>query len=270
MTRRALLCYSRFHFDPRRGTALTTSAGIIARSLFETLERGGYAVDYIDTDDAASVTPKGYDLFVGQPPGWVAAADRAAAAMNVLFMPTTDPRRRNRLLREAARRWRVPIEDTLSAEETSSALARADLVLQIGNEYAIRTLRDHGVPPEKIVHLHYGLPHITIGAAAKTRGSYLHLAASICLRKGSAEVLQLLGGPDAPPRLTLVGRTDHEPWRSKVAEALAAHPEWRHVPWLDSSGQEYLGILDTHEWLVFPTIEEAEPGTVLEAMSRQV
>ena len=271
--KRALLLYAPLLFDPRVGRETTGSAGVIAKSLYTTLIERGYEVTYIGPDEAATFPLGEYDLFVGQPDRWVPAARRSGARVKILFPPTTHPLRRNRLMRQAAGRWGVAPEELLPAHpEALQALEMADFIMQIGNEAAIEALLRHGVACRKIIHIHYGVRHLPIpeGALCRDLSSFVYLAAALSLRKGFPEILEFFEGRLKEKRLTIMALHAPEPWAARLSLARRKHPEWKVVLGLQSNEPTYREILSLQSWLLFPTVEEAEPGTVLEAMSQGI
>src|SRR3989344_2291632 len=122
--KKALLLYSKHHFNPEIKKESTASAGVISKSC--------YSVDYIDPSEVQNVKNKKYDLFIGHPAGWVEVINNNEINVKVVFMPTTHPARRNELIRKASDRWGVKKEELLEYKETQEALMLADYVVQIG------------------------------------------------------------------------------------------------------------------------------------------
>ncbi|MDE1925191.1 MAG: glycosyltransferase, partial [Patescibacteria group bacterium] len=71
--------------------------------------------------------------------------------------------------------------------------------------------------------------------------------------------------------LTLVGeiRKKENPayWKSHIVELERHNPRATYLGFIDSSSKKYKEVLAKHAWYLFPSVEEGEPGTVLEAMT---
>jgi GT2 family glycosyltransferase len=276
MNKKALLSYSRGHFDPNDKEQKFYSASIIAKSLYDTLTRSGYDVVYIDPTEVPK-DPGSYDLFVGQPYRWVELAASCDRALKVLFMPTSHPFTRNERMHDARKKWDVPRDEELL--DTSSAALRAfslaDYIIQIGNELNIDSLLENGVPREKIIHIHYGLPSAWATALPPAQGpldTYLHTASELGLRKGLPDLLKFFGAlPFSSKKLTLVGNIrkneNYEYWHARIKELEQQNPNVTHIEFTDSTLTTYKELLASHAWYLFPSLEEGEPGTVLEAMT---
>jgi glycosyltransferase involved in cell wall biosynthesis len=267
--KRALLLYSSYHFDPRIGHQTNESASIIAKSLYKSLEFSGYQVDYIGPDEADSFLERDYDLFVGQPANWLKARIRSRAKKSVLFMPTTHPLRRNNLMKQVAKKWNVSPEELLPVGASDlEAFQEADWIIQIGNQYAIEGLLRNGVPINKIIHVHYGLERPIKFNSRKiiNLNSFLYLATTLGLRKGFPELIKLFSNIGNQNSLMLIGRVVNEPWITILKNSLESHANWLHFQFIESY-PEYLEIISKNAFLIFPTVEEAEPGTLIESMS---
>ncbi|HVU80083.1 MAG TPA: glycosyltransferase [Candidatus Paceibacterota bacterium] len=273
--KKALLSYSRAHFDPLAGEQKFHSASIIAKSLYDTLKRTGYEVDYID----ASESPAGsrYDLFVGIPLRWVEIAAQCDGAIKVLFMPTGHPLYRNERMRAARKIWNAPYEEELldAGPAALQAFTLADYILQIGNEMSVIALIERGVPRKKILLIHYGLPASWSASAPSASGPldrYIHVAAGLGLRKGLPAVLQAFSVPPFNAKaLTLVGEikkeANHAYWQARLDELVRKNPRVTRTGFIDSSSQKYKEALAQNAWYLFPSIEDVEPGTLQEAMT---
>lgn len=265
----ALLSYSKQYFDPAKEIFSTSSTGIIIRSLYSTLVRAGYSVDYINCTEADIFGLKQYDLFIGQPTNWLNAARRSKAKIKILFMPTSHPFKRNILLRQEAYKRKVPIdEDIAEGPKVWKSFEEADLILQIGNQYAIKALIRFGVDPNKIIHIHYGMNHISYINNKQNINSYLHIATSLGLRKGFPEVLDIFSkNNNAKIRLTFMGNIANDSWKKILNNYLSENQNWKYIPWVNSDLDLYKEIIREHSWIIFPSIEDVEPGVLQDAMT---
>ncbi|KKT37078.1 MAG: Methyltransferase FkbM family [Parcubacteria group bacterium GW2011_GWA1_44_13] len=275
--KKALLLYSKHHFNPEIKKESTASAGVISKSLYRTLIKSGYSVDYIDPSEVQNVKNKKYDLFIGHPAGWVEVINNNEINVKVVFMPTTHPARRNELIRKAADRWGVKKEELLEYKETQEALMLADYVVQIGNGFAVKSLIDNGVPKEKIIHMHYGIEHLPseFSIGKRNLDNFLHLASGLGLRKGLPETLEIFTRYLKDKKLTAVGDIykngpNYEYWKNRIDSYSTKFSNFKYLGYIPSDSKEYNDLLEKQSWLLYPAIEEGEPGTVIEAMSKGV
>ncbi len=273
---KALLIYSKDHFDPSSNKELSSSAGIIAKSLYSTLLSAGFSVDYLDYPEIADITEE-YDIFIGHLSNWSTAAKKSKARTKILFMPTTHPLSRNTTIKKYSKKWKEPVDELLEINtETLTAFKEADFILQIGNEYAIKALLKNGVPLKKIVHIHYGITHLDNGPVhERNLDNFLHLAGGVGLRKGLPKVIEVFSKDSfSNKKIDIVGSVfgGHYKtyWEEKIKSFLKKNQRARYLGFIKSDTEEYKKLLDANSWLIFPSIEEGEPGTVLEAMSRGV
>ncbi|MHB8710421.1 MAG: FkbM family methyltransferase [Minisyncoccota bacterium] len=273
---KALLVYSKNHFDPSVNRETAASAGIIAKSLYETLFRSGFSVDYLDYSEIGKINGK-YDLFIGHLSNWLAASKKSQAKTKILFMPTTHPLNRNKLIRKYSKLWKEPAEEFLPINgDVIKTFSEADFVLQIGNEYAIKALLENGVPLKKILHIHYGINYLNNeNIPQKDINNFIYLAAGLGLRKGLPKVMEIFSNKlFSEKKLTVVGTIyesrNKKYWEDKLVVFLRNNPNSIYLGFIKSDTKEYKEVIDKNSWLIFPTIEEGEPGTALEAMSRGV
>jgi GT2 family glycosyltransferase len=266
--KKALVLYSSYHFDPRIGHETNESASIIAKSLYKSLLSSGYQVDYIGPDEADNFLERDYDLFIGQPANWLKARIRSKSKRAILFMPTTHPLRRNKLIKQAAKKWGVPPEELLPVGSSDlKAFREADWIIQLGNQYAIEGLLRNDIPVGKIIHMHYGLKiPVKFNHDDIDLKSFLYLASTLGLRKGFPEIVKNFLNLDYHNSLVLIGRVINEPWISILKNCLESNTNWHHFQFIESYS-DYLNTIKKSAFLIFPTIEEAEPGTLIESMS---
>jgi hypothetical protein len=148
-----------------------------------------------------------YDLFVGHPSGWINVVNQNKIGTTVLFMPTTHPARRNQIMRRAAKKRNLEVEETLDYRQTQSALVRANYVIQIGNKFAVDALIENGIAVHKIIHMHYGINHLTPEDSGVERNldNFLHLASGLGIRKGFPETLEIYEKYLTNKNLTIIG-----------------------------------------------------------------
>lgn len=276
---RALISYSINHFNPADQVHRGYSASVIARSLYETLQKSGYEVDYVDCHQYSSCKGKEYDIFIGVTINWNKIFKLIKTKVSILFVATTHPVNRNIKMLNAHRKWNVAKPEELMpfGEEELIPFKKADYIFQIGNEYAIKSLLKNNVDIQKIIHLHYGIQDfeksITANIQFTELFTYLHLASGLGLRKGLAEVLSLFKTAGNNLKLKIIGgvyegEPNHIFWKKQLTAAERNNSNISIYGFMDPGSQEYKDLIDSAAWLLFPSIEEGEPGTVLEAISR--
>lgn len=273
-SKKALLLYSKNHFDPTTSEETKTSAGIISRSIYEVLIRTGFSVDYLDTSEFEKINDK-YDIFIGHLSNWSEAAKKSRAKIKILFQPTSHPINRNKQIKKYAQKWQAPEEEFLPMDsQTIKSFHDADYIFQIGNEYTIKSLIENSVPLKKIIHLHYGIDHLnTDNIPKKNINNFLYLVSGIGLRKGFPKIKQIFSAkPFSEKKLTIIGtvyeRENKKYWDKELAEFLQKNENVQYAGFIKSDSNKYKELIDKNSWLIFPTIEEGEPGTAIEAMSR--
>ncbi|HVV15522.1 MAG TPA: glycosyltransferase [Candidatus Paceibacterota bacterium] len=249
---------------------------IMIEGLYNALRKADYAVDYIDSCE----NPKGpgpYDLFVGNLTRWMDIASQSEATVKIIFMETSHPVNRNERMKALRARWNVPRDEELldTSYTALRAFELADYVIQVGNGVNMDALVANGVPRDKIIPLHYGLPlawnkHDILARGALNR--YVHTAAEMGLRKGLQELIGAFGSPTFKNMyLTLIGnvrkKENYAFWNSRLETLKKENPGVVHLGFIDASSRRYSEILAEHAWYLFPSAEEGEPGTVLEAMT---
>lgn len=276
--KKALLSFNRTFFDPtsEKQRFYAASASIIGKSLYDSLQRAGYEVEYIDATESPK-DPGSYDIFIGTSQRWTEIAESCDGAKKVLFMPTSHPSNRNEVMRRACKQWYVPHDEELLDERSSDlrVLELADYIIQIGNEVNVDALLKNGVPREKIIQIHYGLPSswaTDVPRAHGTLDTYIETASEHGLRKGLPELVKAFGAPPFNDKhLTLVGEIrkneNHAYWLSQIANLKRHNSHIAQIGFIDATSKKYTDILANNAWYLFPSIEEGEPGTVLEAMT---
>ncbi len=274
ITKKALLLYSKTHFDPSLNKETTTSVGIMSKSIYNALIKTGFQVDYLDSSEFEKSSGD-YDLFIGHLSNWMEAAKKSNAKVTILFQPTSHPLNRNKKIKSYAKKWGAPEEELFAVNDDSiKSYNKADYIFQIGNEYAIKSLLENGVDLDRILHLHYGIDHLdSHHIPKKDTNSFLHLASGLGLRKGLPKVIDIFNRKEfADKNLSIVGSIYTTPntayWKNTLHTFIEKNPNVKYLGYIDSNTPEYRNVLDANSWLLFPTIEEGEPGTVIEAMSR--
>ncbi|HSX17901.1 MAG TPA: methyltransferase domain-containing protein [Candidatus Saccharimonadales bacterium] len=274
-----LLSYSKLHFDPTKKPEQhkywDSSANILARSLYEILSFMG-EVTYVDAWENHSLGRKSFDLFVGINSNFTNIAGSCDnVGKKVLFAVNMHPTERNELLSRFADLERLPkeafAEDDLQSEQPIiESLEKADYILCVGNNAVYSSYIKHGIPPSKIKMLNYGVGEP--GKIKKTSGirTFTYVASSIGLRKGFDIVLALIEELDrthAEYRFNIIGPPSNDYYKKKL-ESLGKRFRGSVIyhNWLDSSGEKYQKVLSGSDFVINPSLEEGQAGTVLDAI----
>jgi GT2 family glycosyltransferase len=276
---RILLSYSRIHFDPARTPAehkhWGSSASILARTLYRLLSELG-EVTYIEGGEHRQHAGESYDLFVGIDRNFADILKQCRIKRSVLWAVNMHPVERNRLLRDFVKAAGLPDAaysgwDIVDARASVQAIAGADAILCAGNIATFNSYLRQGVPPRKLKVLNYAVgessrPFQGEGSAAPR---FLHVTSEIGLRKGFDILADIFGAPDLLRHdfhLDVVGLPTNPHYEEKLralqttlGDRLTVHG------WVDSATTAYQALMERADFLVFPTIEEGQAGTVLDA-----
>ena len=286
-----LLGYSATHFDPQKPPAVQKywghSASILARTLYRVLQEFG-EVTYLDNDSYSSVAGQSFDLFVGIAANFDRVLASCSIKKSIFVAVNMHPAERNRMLRSFMRREGVPRRalshcDLAEVRRTCTGLRQADAIVCVGGTLAYNSYLRHGIPPQKIFMLNYGLPKAEAEPTARQAGQcssggatrrFVYSASDIGLRKGFDVVAALfshrnISGRDF--RLDIVGAVMRPYYKEKLAK-LVKISEGKVVyhGWQDSHESRYREILNDADYVFFPSIEEGQAGTAIDAIARGV
>ncbi len=283
---RILLSHSTVHFDPalprRDHLYWGSSANIIARTLHETLSRRG-EVTYVDAAAPEQLEGQDFDLFVGIARNFGRFLDLCTVDRSILVAVNMHPAEHNRLLLDFVVREGLPAPaihpvDILDVEQRARDLAAADGILLFGNVETLNSYTRHEVEGEKISLANYGSDLRAASDAGPTRSPFethfLYCASEIGLRKGFDILAATFGGLDLEAlaaHLHVVGTASYPHYQARLAELEELlGPRLTNHGWLVSDSREYRELLDRCDYLLFPSIEEGQAGTVLDATARGV
>lgn len=280
-----LLSYSKRHFDPSRPEGKHehwgSSASILARSLYQQLSELG-DVTYIDAfnDEHLSIKCKKFDLFVGIYSNFSTILREATIKRSVFFAVNMHPTERNLRLRNFVKESGLPDEafaswDMADEKSIKRAFGQADSILCVGNTEIYNSYIKHGIPKDKIKMLNY-----SVGSAQLAKGKnpqpkrFVYVASEIGLRKGFDILHQLFTDPKIVKQkfhLTIFGIPSTPFYEAKLAKLKAKlGPKLIVKGWVDSASKNYADILQKSSFIIFPSLEEGQAGTVLDAMRRGV
>ncbi|MEA2440680.1 MAG: hypothetical protein QOH76_2104 [Thermoleophilaceae bacterium] len=286
---RILLSYSVAHFDPstprERQERWGNSANVISRTLYELLGKHG-DVTFVDAFDPPDLAGQRFDLFVGIWPNFRKMLAASGAERSVFVAVNMHPAEHNRLLLDFVVEQQLPSDalttiDILDAEEIGRAIEAADHVLCFGNVATYNSFVEHGVPKRKVRVVNYGSgsappaedespPPPAIGGETHI----LYAASEIGLRKG----FDIVRGAATRARLErlnahlhVVGAASYPHYRRELAaleESLG--DRMTNHGWVAAGSDEYRELRRRCQFLLFPSLEEGQAGTVLDAMQHGV
>ncbi|HLM34050.1 MAG TPA: glycosyltransferase, partial [Gaiellaceae bacterium] len=285
--RRILLSYSRALFDPtlppERHELWGASANVISRTLYEILGRHG-EVTYADATAPEEVAGQRFDLFLGIQRNFGKFLDACEIDRSILIAVNMHPEEHNRLLLDFVVREGLPTAaihplDLHDVEARTRDIAAADAILVFGNVGTLNSYVRNGVPVEKIKVAYFGSDLWSGERSLERRGApgethILYCASEIGLRKGFDIVDGGMTESDLGElgaHLHIAGSASYPHYRAKLEqlEQRLGDRVTNHG-WLDSSGPKYRNLLESVDYILFPSLEEGQVGTVLDAMARGV
>ncbi len=275
-----LLSYSKRHFDPSLPATQQkhwgSSANILARALYEELSELG-TLTYVDAqEDPASVSQdQPYDLFVGVFTHFDKWRRASRAKQSIFFAVNMHPTQRNRLLRQFKAEWHLPQAafsswDMAPVKAIKRSLQDTDAIIAVGNIATYNSYIVGGVPKSKVKVINYAADGPTVSVPAVKKGRrYLHVASELGLRKGFDVVAELAETAAKYPdfHLDLVGLPTNDYYKQRLNQLVERlGSQCTYHGWLDASSKEYAAVLKANDVILFPSIEEGQAGTVLDAM----
>lgn len=271
-----LLAYSRRHFDPAQPEQSTGSAGSLARAWYELLSRYG-KVDYVDgLAPPCRLKRQHYDLLVGiqgavSPLKRIATFDRT-----ILFAVNMHPVERNARLMQFWKTTSVCSKRHLLRNRVSLRVLedyqQVDAVFLVGNRTVEQSFLSCGIPQKKLYCFNYA----SSLALGKPIGQHrlphlLYTATEMCLRKGADLVIELLTWALEEGYLfhvDIIGQVLGE-YKDKITELQEKLGENLSVHgWVDAASTAYRELLQKNDFILFPSLEEGQAGSVLDALSQ--
>ena len=283
---RILLSHSADHFDPALPREdhifWGSSANIISRTLHEVLSRQGN-VTYVDAAAPEQVAGQDFDLFVGIARNFGRFLESCEVDRSIMVAVNMHPAEHNQLLLDFVVREKLPTSalhslDILDVEERARDLAAADAILLFGNLDTQNSYARHEVDSKKIRLANYGSDLRAQPAAGQSRTAsethFLYCASEIGLRKGFdlvAAAFEQIDMETQGAHLHVVGAPSYEHYKARLGELEEIlGPRITNHGWLPSDGDEYRDLLDRCDYLFFPSLEEGQAGTVVDAAARGV
>ncbi len=278
-----LLSYSKVHFDPL-GVAdkkeyRCSSASILARTLYLVLSEIGDVV-YLDYDEP--VLCQEFDLFVGISNGFYRTLKSIHCKRNILFAVNMHPKDRKKMLQTVFAEYGATLDAYVSYDfqplEYIKGLESANCVICVGNDKTYHSYILNGIKRTKIKTINYGLPwadtHLTVVCKNAENKKFIYVATEIGIRKGFDCLFDMFCQIELVNQnytLTIMGSLTNAFYIKKMNEFSCLLGERvTFVGWIDSTKQEYVQEIDKHDFMIFPSIEEGQAGTVLDCISRGV
>src|SRR3990167_2951390 len=272
-----LLCYSKDHFDPSLSPSRTASwggsANILAREFFTTLSKFG-DVTYSDGFDYKKHAGEKYDLFVGPDRNFHKILEVCEVKMSILIAVNMHPYERNRILKDFANnelghREAITSGDIVDEEDSCKSISKADYIFCVGNNTTYNSYIKNGVPRNKIKTFNYHLldntPYIQ---KPHKKARFLYSASRIGLRKGFdivESVAYFLQQYEF--HLDIVGLPTNEYYLHKINRLTKElQDKVTYHGFIPANSIKYQKIYKSNDFFIFPSLEEGQAGTVLEAM----
>ena len=273
-----LLCYSKDHFDPERSAKDTPtwgiSANILARELYATLSKFG-EVTYSDGFDYEKHAGEKYDLFVGPDRNFVKILEICEIKKSILFAVNMHPKERNRILARFAEeelndRKAISDGDLVDEEIACLAIDKADFIFCVGNNATYNSYIKNGVPRYKIKTFNYSLLDDKLLSPPEPSKipRILYSASAIGLRKGFNIVEELAYSiKNKDFRLDIVGQPTNDYYAKKIDKlVIELKGKVTFHGYVPAKSKKYEQLYRSNDFLLFPTLEEGQAGTVIEAM----
>ncbi len=281
---RVLLSYSAEHFDPslpmEEQAQWGTSANVISRTLYAALAKRG-DVTFVDAAEPGRVAGQSFDAFVGIQRNFGAILERCDIGRSILVAVNMHPAEHNELLLDFVIREGLPTAslhalDFHDVPRRVRDLEAADSILLFGNSRTLESYTRNGIPGGKIRLASYG---VDIEAERSRNRSpqdaphtqILYSASEIGLRKGFDIVAALAEEIDLgrlSGHLHIVGRPSYPHYRAKLDDLVGGlQPHVTNHGWLPAASPHYRALLGSCDYLLFPSLEEGQAGTVLDAMA---
>ncbi len=276
-----LIIYAKSHFNPDTDNLSQinsqSSAGNIARNLYNSF--GGKKVIYVDHNEQKEI-PDTVDLIIGMVcENFVWYAKKHPHAKKMLFLVNSHPLfRLKTLIQEGIRRnKKMSLREYVSPFVFLKCIRYTDQMFVIGNEFVKNTYKQQGIPEEKLILLNSGvnldvlLPDHSKRPTNKLR--VLYPSSHFALRKGLFRVMDIwkkvvhyAKEKNISVELVMLGQA--EPlYEKEIQQFVSENQSVTNMGWVDSSTQHYRDILASSHVVLFPSLEEGQVGTVLEAMS---
>jgi len=273
-----IIIYSETHFDPKEDNLTKkhsqSSAANLARSIYKSFSDKD--ITYLDKDKKINEIPRA-DLIIGViSHNFIKICKANPQAEKVLFLVNSHPLYRAKVLLEESRelRRRLYRQEWVNPLTFLRAQKHTDKMILIGNEFVRNTYINQGVDSRKLFLLNSGVnldfltPDFSKRPSDKIR--VIYSASDLGIRKGLFRVMQYWESLNSLLtnnlyELKIVG--GNTSFHKEIKEFAKKFNNVEYLGWIDSSTEEYRQILQSSHIIIFPSIEEGQAGTVLEAMA---
>lgn len=277
-----LLAYSAKHFNPEKENSAernfsASSAATLARTLYHILREMGH-VEYVDgLKPPKKLARKHYDLMVGIQGSITPLSKLATFDKVVLFAVNMHPRTRNRILQDFNQRYKVCSQKHIDRNTVHfrqlDDIQRADAVFLVGNATVARSFLQNGKALSSIRRFNYASALPLRAADTLSPDSVpriLYVSTEMCLRKGFDILSNMLTKfQDTPYMCGIIGGSGDADYQYKLSNLQKQLGDKIHLHgWVDSSSPEYRNLLQQYDFVLFPSLEEGQAGSVLDAMSQ--
>lgn len=278
-----LLSYSRLHFDPSKNPKEQkywgSSASILARTLIDILTKIGN-VTYIDSSEYEKVKGIEFDLFVGITNNFYKIWQSAKIKKSIYFAVNMHPRERNWILLKYLIKERLSPKalagwDLVNFIEAEKGIRVADYILCMGNIATYNSYIKYGIPKSKIKVLNYGIPErkeIKKKSPKKSFGvkKFVYPTSEVGLRKGFDIIFSIFTDPKIrklPFHLDIIGLPTNKYYEQKLKELIKKlGKKVTYHGWIDSCNEKYSETIKNNHFIIFPSLEEGQAGTVVDAI----
>lgn len=256
-----LLSASNKHYDFNNDNVIIKhSVGILCQ-LFANVLREMGDVEYVNDTDL--ISGKEYDLIVSWPRNFSYLTRHNKYKKSICFMNIAESSYLKRVLRDEAARLGCKVSDCFTPQD----YYHADLNFLIGNDHVINQYIQAGIPKEKIVNVFYRHNTIPFRPRPKNKRTiFLHVATTLGLRKGFWHVVNDFKRADINAELWCVGKIQKEKFWYDFAEEAKKDPRIKIIGWVPCDRPAYFEIMNTADFMVFPSFGEGQPGTIIEAL----
>lgn len=274
---RILFCYSKDHFNPSLSPDQQpnwgTSTNTLIREFLEALGKIG-DVTYSDGLDFQEHAGESYDLFIGIERNFHKILTICNINISILIAVNMHPKARNNILNDFANKQlndmaAIAHGDLVDVESIWEAIDKADYIFCFGNNTTYNSYLKYGVSRKKIKTFNYRLldePNAP-SRPQKTK-RFLYSASSLGLRKGFDIVASLCDSMKGKEfHIDIIGRPTSDYYTNKLDGLAKRHPGKVTVhKFIPVRTKKYQRLHQTNDFLIFPSLEEGQAGTVVEAM----
>lgn len=276
-----LLSYNIDTFDPNKKLSeqknQNSSGTILACCLYTQLSKFG-EVTYTDSKHLNEVKGQYFDVVVAIANGLKKVLKSVKYGKFVFFGVNMFPKARNQILKSFVKQNKLDkscfCKDDIVKTYLGKYIKKADEIWCVGNEKIKQSFVDFGIPAEKVFMLNYGLNQKTdINLTARSgMKKFVYVATTLALRKGFdlvVDAFERLYAQRQDFQLVLVGNLGNQFYLNKFKSFMQKMNGCAvYYGFVNSSSSKYEEIISDCDYLVFPSLEEGQAGTVLDCISR--